>query len=275
MAHGSLRWSDAAALCAGRGEAYVLATVLATSGSTPRDAGAKLVVTGAAVHDTLGGGQLEWLVIEEARRLLAEGGAQQRIQHFPLAAAALQCCGGSMTVLFEAFAASTLSVTVFGAGHVGREVVRLLQELQAQVTWLDNRADAAIGGALLCEDPVGWVRGRRPQGHQLILTHDHQLDYELVAALLCAGARSVGLIGSTTKWQRFAARLAQDGFTATDLAMVRCPVGVPDVARKEPLAVALSIVTELLQLEERAAAPQGLSWQQVKSALVPSHKETQ
>ncbi len=270
----AMRWPQAVAHCASRGEAYVIATVLATSGSTPRDPGAKLVVTSDAVHDTLGGGQLEYLVIEEARRLLAEGRAQQTIQHFPLAAAALQCCGGSMTVLLEAFAAASLQVTVFGAGHVGREVVRLLADLQARVTWLDNRPDAADAGATVCEDPVAWVREQAPKGHALVLTHDHQLDYALIRALLDGGLRSIGLIGSSTKWQRFAARLAQEGLGAADLAMVRCPVGVPDVARKEPLAVALSIVTELLQLEERAAAPSGLSWRQVKSALVQTQDKS-
>ena len=260
------RWFEASADLPRRGEAFVVATILATTGSTPRNPGAKIVVSADGVHDTLGGGQLEHLVIDEARHLLDEALDAQAIRQFPLAAAALQCCGGSVTVLYESFAPA-FAVTVFGAGYVGREVVRLLRDLDVRVTWLDNRALADEVGATRCDAPVAWVMEEADVGHALVLTHDHQLDFELVGALLRRSARSIGLIGSTTKWRRFSDRLNRDGFAAEDIARVRCPVGTP-LARKEPLAVALSIVTELLSLEERPPRTDRLTWRQIKTALV-------
>ena len=99
------------------------------------------------------------------------------------------------------------------------------------------------------------------------MSHSHDLDYELVHACLRQQRMSIGLIGSTTKWQRFQARLRRDGVADAQLARVRCPVGVADVKRKEPYAVALSIVTQLLQLEPLVET-RSLTWQQVKSSLV-------
>lgn len=266
MRESKWRWFEAIAALAERGDGFVVATILASSGSTPRNPGAKLVVSAQGVHDTLGGGQFELLVIDEARQLLAAARDQQSLRHFPLAAAALQCCGGSVTVLYESFAPA-FAVTVFGAGHVGREVVRLLRELDVRVTWVDGRALADEVGAIRCTDPVAWLDAQSKVDHALVLTHDHQLDYELVSALLRRPAPSIGLIGSATKWQRFAARLSRDGFEAQALERVRCPIGMP-LARKEPLAVAMSIVTELLQLEERSPGAERLTWRQIKTALV-------
>ena len=114
-----MKWQSALAHVAAAHEDHVLVTVLATIGSAPRDAGAKMVVTTAGVEDTIGGGQLEQMVINQARALLDGQQGGQTIQHYPLAAAAEQCCGGSVTVLFEAYV-YRLKVAVFGAGYVGR-----------------------------------------------------------------------------------------------------------------------------------------------------------
>ena len=72
---------------------FVLATVLETKGSTPRDRGAKMVVTEDTVFDTIGGGKLEQLVIDAAREALKLKVKTQQLEHFPLAGKAQQCCG--------------------------------------------------------------------------------------------------------------------------------------------------------------------------------------
>ena len=85
------------------GQACVIVTVAASKGSTPLEAGAKMLVTADAIHGTIGGGHLEFKAIEIARDLLhAEGAVGARsMQRFPLGASLGQCCGGLATLLFE------------------------------------------------------------------------------------------------------------------------------------------------------------------------------
>ena len=207
---------------------------------------------------------------QRARSMLQAGVTTAAIQHFPLAAATAQCCGGSVTVLLECFAQSTLRLAVFGSGHVGRRVVSLLSDLDAQVSWYDSRPDQPMEAGVPCR-PLSDLPAA-VDGHQdvLILTHDHQLDYELVRAALDADVGSIGLIGSATKAKRFAARLEHDGYSEAQRARVRCPVG-QRLPSKQPMAVAIAIVAELL--EARPSTPStdtALSWRQIKESLVQS-----
>jgi len=84
-----------------RGEACALITVAGARGSTPRELGARMLVTADRIAGTIGGGRLEYDAMREARRLLAEGGTQ-RLEEVPLGPALGQCCGGHATVLIEA-----------------------------------------------------------------------------------------------------------------------------------------------------------------------------
>lgn len=283
-----MHWHKAISSLASEGKSYVVATVLATSGSAPRPAGTKMVIATTAEHDTLGGGQLEHLVIAKARLLLNAATTTQHIEHFPLAAAALQCCGGSVTVLFECFAEPALRVAVFGAGHIGQRVVGLLEELGANIRWIDDAARSPEGDLLpqqrttACERsdaPAGVINNLASNTHIVVVSHDHQLDYALLVAALNCGLNhfsSLGVIGSTTKWQRFSARLAQDGFAACDINQIRCPLGAGTATDKQPAAIAIAIVAELLNLAGKAQLKaqhdvrdqSNLNWRQIKSALV-------
>ncbi|MEM1231893.1 MAG: xanthine dehydrogenase accessory protein XdhC [Pseudomonadota bacterium] len=270
-----MHWHRAIGHYAALGEPYVIATVLATSGSTPRASSSKMVITADQQDDTIGGGQFEWLVIEQARAQLAAGRSGAGIHHFPLAAAATQCCGGSVTVLLEAFAAPPCAVAVFGAGHVGERVIGLLAELPVHLRWFDarpERVSAPGDGRPPCEalsDPATAVGSLRADSEVLILTHDHQLDYALTLASVQAGFAQIGLIGSATKAERFRRRLADAGVDAGAIDRVRCPVGAPAVSGKEPMAIAVAIVAELLArrpLPETDAAP--LTWRALKASLL-------
>ena len=88
-------WSAAIQHCQQSGSAYVIATIINTQGSTPRDGGSKMVIAADATYDTIGGGQLEFLLVQQARELLAQNKNCQVLKAIPLAAEAAQCCGGS------------------------------------------------------------------------------------------------------------------------------------------------------------------------------------
>jgi len=268
-------WAMAAAERERRGEAYVLATVLSTAGSTPREAGAKMVITGEDSWASIGGGQLEFLVLQRARALLARGEAQQEVTGIPLGAEARQCCGGSVSVLFEVIRPGVGDAVVFGAGHVAQALVPMLAELAFRVRWIDNRTEllASAPPAVRAEplaDPLDALPTLPDGAEILVLTHDHDLDYRLVRALLADYRwRNVGLIGSRTKAERFRARLGRDGIPAALVDRLECPVGLAAVPGKRPMAVAIAIAAGLLQrgAGEETRSGDALDWRRLRRLL--------
>jgi xanthine dehydrogenase accessory factor len=243
---------------------HVLATQVTSAGSTPREPGAHMVITADAVFDTLGGGTFEWQTIEAARRRLAspDGRAEAGIslEAFSLGGRSGQCCGGFVNVLLEVFPGTPATLALFGAGHVGREIVALAAPLPWRVLWHDSRVDAfpAWAGAqarLECRhapDPESAVAALPAGSHALVMTHDHGEDRALVDALLRRpDIASLGLIGSRSKWASFRSRLSDAGHEETALARVRCPLGMAAGGTggdKSPYAIALATLAELLPL---------------------------
>src|ERR1700684_356021 len=119
-------WLEALAAAEHDNQPAVLVTVLAAKGSTPREAGAKMVVSADGMAGTIGGGNLEFQCEAAARSLLAAGADGPSTQDFPLGPALGQCCGGHVTVLFEVLRPPRLQIGLFGAGHVGEGVGKLL-----------------------------------------------------------------------------------------------------------------------------------------------------
>jgi xanthine dehydrogenase accessory factor len=246
-----MSWHAAIAECTRTHTPYVLATIVETSGSTPRDQGGKMIVTTDQTADTIGGGQFEQLVIDAARQMLSSNHNQQQIKHFPLAAAAAQCCGGSVTVLLESFGLNMVNVVIFGAGHVGQRICTLLEELPVHTSVVDARKDwlqAASADQHISGEPTDFAQRIQAGSIVLILTHDHLLDYQLISILLKRNDLPyLGLIGSKTKWLNFSKRLRRDGFSEEQLARVTSPIGLPGLPGKSPMAVAISVVAQLLR----------------------------
>ena len=272
-----MRWFEAVADCEQRGEPYVLVTIVGVAGSVPREPSSKMVVTGEQTYDTIGGGHLEYLVTARAREQLAASRFETQLEHFPLGASLGQCCGGSVSVLLEGQRGSDARLVVFGAGHVARALMSIMGQLPWQVTWVDSRADSfpaelpANVRRYHTDDPVADVAELCGDAHVLILTHKHQLDYDLCRALLNADAAcSVGLIGSQTKADRFRQRLSHRGYSEAQIDGIRCPVGRSDVPGKRPMEVAVSISAELLSLaadEAPRSRRRGVSWPALRDLM--------
>lgn len=273
------QWFDAVQKLQHKGEAYALITVLGCSGSTPRDQSSKMVVSAEKTYDTIGGGHLEFVVTNKARQLLGDNKDTQQIDHFPLAASLGQCCGGSATVLIETFVVCRLQLAVFGAGHVAKALMNIVSDLPCQVSWVDSRQELfppMVGTnikTIVSDDPTYEMENLPAGAYALILTHNHQLDYELTETALKHGhLQHIGLIGSDTKAQRFVRRLQSRGFSAADIERVSCPVGLTEVAGKLPMEVAVSIAAELIALQHPPGSSadkkqRGLSWKQIKQQL--------
>ncbi|WP_420230471.1 XdhC family protein [Psychrobacter sp. ER1] len=311
-------WYEGLARYQQRGIAHVLATVVAVNGSAPRALQAKMIITQDGIVDTLGGGGLEHDVITTARQLLngeisatvskqvkpkvaetdgesasvpSKGVRRDAVytKHYPLGAKLAQCCGGSVTVMFECFNVTPpMSVLVFGAGHVASALMTILAELPCQVDWVDSRPEMFKRHLVdesttnqskrynlpahirphIDDEPVDFVRPFIEQGGQrfiLVMTHDHSVDFELVRAALDTisdtssphdkssdiSAPYIGCIASATKAKRFRDRLIQRGYSEQLVNRLVMPIGL-QIGGKEPMAVAVSIVAQLLQQYHQA-----------------------
>lgn len=271
------RWSQAISQLDAAACPYVLVTVLGTAGSTPRESGSKMVVTAEDIYDTVGGGHLEFSIIEQARAQLSEGKSEQTLKHFPLGASLGQCCGGSVSVLFECFVPQTLAVDVYGAGHVGHALIQLLGALPVRVRWIDARAELFPESVPANVERVveatteDAVDDARPGTASLVLTHNHQLDFAIVEKVLRRNdAAFLGVIGSETKAKRFRMRLAHKGVSDERIDRMTCPVGLTDIPGKRPMEVAISIAGQVIQLYQTgpSSAPRdGLQWRELRDAL--------
>ena len=246
-------WISALAELQSRGEACVLVTIIEERGSTPRNAGSKMVVSAERVFDTIGGGHLEYKAMEIAREMLAGSSQNTRLERFSLGASLGQCCGGVNVLLFEPMGQPQAHIAVFGAGHVGRALVPLLASLPCRVRWIDSReqefpTQIAHGvQKIVAEDPLDEIDALPSGSYCIVMTHNHQLDLELSAAILKRGDFAYfGLIGSKTKRVKFEHRLRDRGFDAALLQRMRCPMGLAEVKGKLPIEIAVSIAAEVI-----------------------------
>lgn len=248
-----MSWISALADLQDKGEPCVLVTIIEERGSTPRNAGSKMIVTAERIFETIGGGHLEYKAMAMAREMLASRTQDTRLERFALGANLGQCCGGATVLLFEPMGQPQAQIAVFGAGHVGRALVPLLASLPCKVRWIDAREQEfpeqmPPGVQKIVEDEVvDEVANMPPGSHFIVMTHDHRLDLELSAAILKRGDFAYfGLIGSKTKRVKFEHRLRQRGLDDATLARMRCPMGLPEVKGKLPMEIAVSIAGEVI-----------------------------
>ena len=182
-------WISALADLQTRGEPCVLVTIIEELGSTPRNAGSKMVISASQIFDTIGGGHLEYKAMEIARQMLASGQQGTHLERFSLGASLGQCCGGVTVLLFEPMGQVQAQIAVFGAGHVGRALVPLLASLPCKVRWIDSR-EAEFPEQLphgvrkiVSEEPLDEVDELPAGSYCIVMTHNHQLDLELTAAI--------------------------------------------------------------------------------------------
>ena len=257
----------------------VLVTLAAVRGHTPRAAGAKMVVSADEIWGSIGGGNLEAVAVERARKLIMDGTGEPVMITANLSDKApvehgVQCCGGEVTVLLDPLPVPS-AVAIFGVGHVGLELARILARHDLDLHLIDSRPEQLADSVLApLADAVARIRAHHvpvlpelvlaelPAGtHVLIMTHDHAEDAALVdAALRSDHLGSIGLIGSSAKWTRFRKKLLADGHRPEDLDKITTPIGIPELTGKEPATIAIGIAAALLQsmqvqsVERRLAA---------------------
>lgn len=323
-------WIDQALWSLDRGQALVLVSVAWAQGSTPREAGAKLLVSDERQWFTIGGGHLEWIAADIARkRLHAERVPARWIERLSLGPSLGQCCGGMVHLLFERLdgtdrswltalrdrlqsgealvrevslaqsqsaspvrlseapdlgdddagsdklltqdeqgavryaerlAPAAQHIVIFGAGHVGQALVRILGTLPCRVSWVDEREDLfpdELPGNVQVEatdTPEAIIDLAPAQSCFLIMTHDHALDQRLCEHLLLReDVAYLGLIGSMTKRRKFEHRFRARGIPEERYRRIVCPIGEPGIVGKQPAVIAVAVAAQLLRVRAGAA----------------------
>jgi xanthine dehydrogenase accessory factor len=274
-----LDWPSALTRILEKTSAPVVRVVIAqVKGSAPREPGACMLVSREEVAGTIGGGHLEWEALRAAFELLADGdGPKVRVWSAILGRELSQCCGGSVQLRLERFTRADLPflrnisgvvakgrpvLWLYGAGHVGQALVRVISDLPIDVTWVDSRAQLLPVDlpenirTWHVAEPVSVVATAPANACHLIMTHDHALDYTLCREVLLRREFAwLGLIGSHSKGTKFRSRLAREGFAPETIARLVSPIGAGAVGSKWPAAIAITVAAQLLQVFESIAGP--------------------
>jgi xanthine dehydrogenase accessory factor len=260
-----MSWVDAVSALRTAREPGVLVTVTSVRGHAPREAGAKMVVSDTGTWGTIGGGNCEAEATRRARAMLRDSAAEPTTYTASLTDKApyqhgVQCCGGEVEILLEPLAVRP-SVAIFGMGHVGQELARILARHDLDLHLVDSRegnlSDADLAPLADAEATVHvhhvpvlpeLVLSELPRGsHVLVMTHDHAEDAALIdAALRTDEPASIGLIGSSAKWARFRRKLLAEGHDEAALARVTTPIGLASLTGKDPATIAVSVASALL-----------------------------
>ncbi|HAF71277.1 TPA: xanthine dehydrogenase accessory protein XdhC [Candidatus Acetothermia bacterium] len=234
-----------------KGEPCVLVTQVAVEGPAPREAGARMLVfPDGHIEGTIGGGALEHRAIQEAGRLLSQGG-RTHLATYELVDLGM-LCGGRATLFYEVLAPK-VTLAVFGAGHVGSTLARLAREATPfKVELYDDREERCreeLAPGLVARHLPGFetLPELPARCYVVVCTDSHATDFKVVERILRGDSPPpfLGMLGSRVKAQEVKRRLTALGIPEERVERLRSPVGLP-IGGKSPGEIAISILSELL-----------------------------
>ena len=245
----------------------IQASIVRTIGSSPRNSDTEMFISETDTLGTIGGGQLEYLVINHSKKMIAEN-IKKDILEISLGPEIGQCCGGKVEVslleMYEKDKCLALNrfnkkdknlphVYVMGAGHVGRALALQLQHLPVRCVLIDSRVDelakcSADVETRLSAIPEEDIKSAPRGSAYVILTHDHALDFILCGAALDRhDAKYVGMIGSKTKRVKFK-KWYQVNYDNNLIRDFTCPIGNVKNQDKRPSIIASFVVAEVIDM---------------------------
>jgi len=231
---------------------FALVTIIESKGSTPRKAGAKMIVKGdGSTFGTIGGGKVELDAIEAAGAAIHRGSPETF--SVSLTEAEGHVCGGNLTIYIEPQGVMP-HLVIFGAGHVGRALATVARFAGFRVTAADGRAAYATKDAVPEADEIlfgdsGTVLAGLQVGlntYIVIATPDYESDFAAARAALKTSAGYIGVIGSRRKREALLKELRGDGYQEKELSRITIPVGLP-IGGDSPEEIAVSIVAQMIQ----------------------------
>jgi len=244
------------------GEPAALVTVIATEGSTPQKAGAKMLVyPDGRIVGTIGGGCVEAEMTWRARQSIEA--RKPQVASYDLtpdqAGEDGLVCGGRMQVFIEPIE-GTPTLCLFGAGHVAQPLARMAKASGFRVQVADDRIKFANRerfpdvDLLVVEDFAAAARQMTlgPNTYAIVVTRGHKGDTEALRAVVGKGLRFVGLLGSRPKLVHLVSALEESGVAPEDLAEIHCPLGI-EIGAVSPEEIAVSVLAQMIAV--RHAVP--------------------
>ena len=240
------------------GRQAALAIVVRTKGSTPRKAGAKMIIMGdGSTFGTLGGGGLEKKVIEESLEALK--GGKTKLTSFNLDATGGNLdmmCGGEIEIYIEPIHQPE-KLIIFGAGHITRALAPLMRSAGFGVTVVDDNPEAlgedrfADIEGLISEDMESYAERLPPESsaYIVLLTRGFSTDRAILERLIRKDFRYVGMIGSRKKIKTIKEDLISKGIEKEHFSKIYAPIGL-DIGAETVEEIALSIAAEIISVKK-------------------------
>ena len=252
----SLPYIEALSELAATSRPFVSVTMVEATGSTPQDAGSKMLVADSGrVHGTVGGGKVEHQAIEFAQEMLRDAGRNREIVDWNLQRDIGMTCGGLVKLFFEVYNRDEWHIVVFGAGHVAQALVGVLVTLDCRVTcfdprqdWIDRMPEHDRLTKNCVEDLSAEAAKLKPTDFVICMTMGHSTDRPILSTLFRERIEPdyLGVIGSKSKRGALVRELKEDGIP-TDVAQnFLCPIGLP-IGSNQPAEIAISIAAQLLE----------------------------
>jgi len=236
-----------------RGEDAALVTVVSAGGSTPREAGAKMLVkTDGSIVGTIGGGNLELVAIKEALKAIRTGKSNRLDYGLQPGEELGMICGGDVEIFIEPLLAEP-TLYICGGGHIGLALAKMGRLLGFKITVIDDRPEYANTGRFpeaeqtRVSDYDKAFSGLNidRSGYIIIVTHGHKGDTAALASALGTQARYIGMIGSKKKVASCYEQLREKGFAREQLDKVHAPIGL-EIYSQTPEEIAVSIMAEII-----------------------------
>ena len=235
------------------GKTVVLATVVETSRSVPRHSGAKMLILSDSYQvGTIGGGEMEARVIKEACACMDDG--TSLLLNYELVdpiAGDPGVCGGTVTIHLETYMPNS-KILIIGCGHVGRAVAELASWLGFHVVATDDREEIAEGVTEADLVLTGSIEETLKQvnltnrDHVVAVTRNAELDIQNLPHLLSTDAKSIGVMGSSRRWETTRSSLESAGVSEEDLSRITSPIGL-DLNAETPQEIAVSILSQIIE----------------------------
>lgn len=237
----------------------VLATVVESLGSAPREEGAHMLIKAdGSIVGTIGGGAIEKKIVDEAMILM--NAPAPKLVHYDLKDIGM-VCGGGMSVFLEPLR-QLPRLIIFGAGHIGTALSRIGKMLDFAVTVVDNRPEFAsmerlpwVDAVIADEyEAVIELLTYDDSTYLVILTHKHAHDFEVLERLIHKPVHYIGMIGSKTKVIKAFQQLREKGISEDKIKSIHSPLGV-SIGANTPVEIAVSIAGELVAVRNRFEVP--------------------
>ena len=245
----------------------VKAKIFNVKGSSPNTIDDIILISNDTIFGTIGGGNLEYLVVKEAKRLIDKK-INKKSLNIPLGPGIGQCCGGYVQIKLSLHQNSSealkneklydeknTNLYIFGAGHIGQALISKLENINFNTFLIDSREDflkmTNINNInyLLSKKPWEIIYRLKDNSYFVVLTHSHDYDLKILNEVLKKNFTFLGLIGSKTKKNRFFKRLIDNGHNKSLVEKIECPIGINIGNSKEPDEIAFSIITRLISIK--------------------------